>query len=128
MEKSPLRSGFATGVYSIRCVLKLQETKLLAFNFLQDSVKKLSQYSFNEIQDWPEYPEVPDIDLNVPSDLEKYTFTIMKDTKDDGAIRVAIQRYRKYFLGFGEMVADGFIIYPNGKTEPIKEEEKWELT
>ena len=103
-------------------------TKRRADEFLETSLTRLRVLSFLELASWPDYPAKPPFDLAVPSDLELYNFTLMKDTLPDGEIRIAIQRYRYRLLGVGEMVGDGFVIFPNGTTRPLNREDVWAVT
>ena len=108
--------------------MKRSEVKELADKFLREATDKLSEISYETIQEWPEWPEKLDIDLGVPVELEKYSFGVMKDTQKDMSIRVAIQRYRYRFLGIGEMTADGFFKYPDGTEKRFTQEDIWEVT
>jgi hypothetical protein len=103
------------------------ETQLRAEDFVQASLSLLRSVPFERIARWPDYPGRPDIDLKVPSELAKYTFTLMKDTLPNGDIRVGIQCYRQRIIG-GQMMADGFVVSPDGKIRPLSEEDLWDLT
>ncbi len=95
---------------------------------LASEVMRLSRLSYTEIAKWPEYPQTPNVELQVPSDLHEYKFTLMKDTQADKSIRVAIQLYRHRFLGIGQMSADGFFVLPNGTLRKFTEEDIWAVT
>jgi hypothetical protein len=105
-----------------------QATKRRAEEFLGSSLTRLKELSFLELASWPDYPARAPFDLAVPPELNLYNFTLMKDTLPDGEIRIAIQRYRYRFLGVGEMVGDGFVIFPNGTTRPLSREDVWAIT
>lgn len=108
--------------------MKRSERRELADSFLKKASNRLQTYSFEEISEWPDYPEELDVNLCVPESLREYRFTPMKDTMPDGGIRVSIQRYRKIFWAYGEITADGFTIYPDGKTKSFTDEDRWDVT
>lgn len=95
---------------------------------LETTAERLALLSFIEISQWPEYPQIPDVDLNIPGDYTDITFTLMKDTLPNGTVRVAIQMYKHHFLGIGSMTASGFFIDANSSICWLKEEDIWELT
>lgn len=105
-----------------------ETTKRRAEEFVESSLTRLKELSFLELALWPDYPAKPPFDLDVPAELELYTFTLMKDTPPDGEIRVAIRRYRYRFLGIGEMVGDGFVMLPNGTNRPLSREELYAIS
>ena len=104
------------------------ETKKRADDFLAESLTQLRQLTFTQLSEWPDYPSKPPFDLVRPAGLERYTYTLMKESLPTGAIRVAIQRYRYRFLGIGEMRACGFVIEPGGSTLPLTQKDLWALT
>ena len=73
--------------------------KLSVSDFLHVVVDRLRATPLEQIARWPEYPEQPNIDLQIPGELADHTFTLMKDTRANGDIRVAVQCYRPGFLG-----------------------------
>ena len=89
---------------------------------------RVKSVPFERIANWPDYPGQPDIDLQVPSELAKYKFTLMKDTLPNGDVRVGIQCYRYRFLGMGQMMTDGFVVSPDGRMRPLSDEDVWKLT
>jgi hypothetical protein len=101
--------------------------KLSASDFLRVVVDRLRATPFEQIAKWPEYPKQPDIDLHVPGELANHTFTLMKDTRANGDIRVGVQCYRQGLLA-SRMSADGFIVSPNGNIRPLSEQDMWNLT
>jgi hypothetical protein len=101
--------------------------KLSSGDFLRVVVGRLRDTPFEEVAAWPEYPKQPDIDLCVPGELADHTFTLMKDTRANGDIRVAVQCYRPGFL-LSRMSADGFVVSPNGNIRPLSEHDIWDLT
>jgi hypothetical protein len=113
---------------SLGAILVSAQIAALADQFLADAVTRLREHSFSELAAWPDWPANLSIDLQVPSALEKFTFTLMKDTLPDGAIRVAIQRHRHGVLGIGEMAVDGFVVYPDEKVRVLSERDTWDLT
>ena len=104
------------------------ETKRRADQFLRAAIARLKATPFQLIAQWPDYPDQPKVNLEVPSELTKYKFTLMKDTLPNGDVRVGIQCYRYRFLGMGEMTADGFIVSPDGAVRPLTQEDTWDLT
>ena len=96
--------------------------------FLPEATRQLSALRFEDIAKWPEWPNEPDIDLRVPSELASIRFTVMKDTQPDGSIRVAIQMYRPLFLGIGSMRADGFFVSSGGNVRWFTEKDTWAVT
>jgi hypothetical protein len=96
--------------------------------FLSAAVERLAQIPRDQIARWPEYPGVPEVNLEVPTDYAGFQFTPMKDTLSDGTIRVAVQMYRHRFMGIGAMTADGFFIEPSGSIRRFTEEDTWEVT
>jgi hypothetical protein len=103
------------------------DTRIRADRFLRTLVEKLKATPFGTIASWPDYPSQPPVDLQVPTDLGKHQFTLMKDTLPSGEIRVAVQRYKAGFVG-GEMTADGFIIAADGKVRALSQEDLWAVT
>ena len=67
-----------------------------ARSFLREAVERLAAMPRHEIARWPEWPQLPTIDLNVPGAYSEFQFTLMKDTLPDGTIRVAVQLYRQF--------------------------------
>jgi hypothetical protein len=103
------------------------DTRSRADRFLRTLVEKLKAVPFQTIASWPDYPSPPPLDLEVPKDLGKYKFTLMKDTLPSGDIRVAVQMYRARFVG-GQMTADGFVVSPNGNVRALSQEDLWAVT
>ncbi len=99
-----------------------------ARSFLREAVERLAAMPRHEIARWPEWPQLPTIDLNVPGAYSEFQFTLMKDTLPDGTIRVAVQLYRHRFLGIGSITADGFFVEPTGGVRRFTEEDTWDLT
>lgn len=95
---------------------------------LRKITEHLSSLPVSEITQWPEWPQVPIIKLEIPEEYKSIKFTPMKDTLANGTIRVAVQMYKHHFLGIGSMSADGFYIEPNGSIRWFKEEDTWEVT
>lgn|GEM_PF-3597142 len=108
--------------------MKRRETKQLANDFLKRATDDLATLPYAALAEWPEWPKEPHINLHIPSALAKYTFTVMKDAQEDGSVRVCIQRYKPYFLGVGEMTADGIFIYANGDLRCFTQEDIWDVT
>lgn len=108
--------------------MKHREIWRLAREFLPAATRQLSTLNFDTISKWPEWPDIPTVDLGVPQHLSDVCFTVMKDTQPDGTIRVAIQMYRHRFLGIGAMKADGFFISPDGDVRLFTEKDEWEVT
>ncbi len=81
-----------------------------------------------QLNAWPEWPESPPFEYASHPNLKKYTFTVMKDTLSNGDVRIAIQRYRKYILGFGEMAAEGFVVDSENNRRFCAEGELYDLT
>ncbi len=108
--------------------MKRAELNKLAQNVLGAEVRRLSQLSYEEIAQWPEFPAAPSMQLQMPPELAGYQFTLMKDTQPDKSIRVAIQVYRYRFLGMGYMSADGFYMLPNGSLRKFTEQDVWTVT
>jgi hypothetical protein len=102
--------------------------KLLAADFLRATVGRLRLVPFEQIAKWPEYPKQPDVDLNVPGVLAEYTFTLMKETRANGDIRVGVQCFRPGHLGLNHMSADGFVVSPSGEIRSLTEQDIWDLT
>jgi hypothetical protein len=96
--------------------------------FLSAVVDSLVALPREEITRWPEWPQLPAIDLHIPDAYSGFTFTPMKDTLADGTIRVAVQMYRHRFLGIGSMTADGFFIEPTGSIRRFTGEDTWDVT
>jgi hypothetical protein len=105
-----------------------QDIKRHADAFLAASLAPLRNLPFSVLAKWPDYPAEAPVDLQVPSELSSYTFTLMKDTLPTGEIRIAIQRYRHRFLGIGEMTANGFAAAPDGSVRPLSDQDVWDLT
>jgi hypothetical protein len=105
-----------------------RDTKRRADAFLAECVARLRKTPFSAIAAWPNYPAAAPVDLQIPGELSRYKFTLMKDTLPTGELRVAVQRYRHRFLGMGEMTADGFVAAPDGSTRPLTDQDKWDLT
>jgi hypothetical protein len=105
-----------------------EDLKRSAAVFVADCLERLRKLPFAEISGWPDYPSPPPTPLEVPEQLRRYTFTLMKDRLPSGEVRVAIQRYRYRFLGIGDMKADGFVLAPDGATRPLSEQDIWDLT
>lgn len=105
-----------------------REVKRRADAFLAECVARLRIVPFSEIARWPEYPAQVPVDLQVPKELSKYKFTLMKETLPTGEIRVAIQRYRYRFLGIGQVTAEGFVVSSDGTVRALTDRDKWELT
>jgi len=99
-----------------------------ARSLLTKAVERLAEIPREEIAGWPEWPQIPSIDLHVPETYADFQFTPMKDTLADGTIRVAVQMYRHRFLGIGSMSADGFFIAPSGSIRRFTEEDTWDVT
>ena len=104
------------------------ETKQLADSFLQEAVARLATLSYSELSSWPDWPDVPDSGVVAPDQLAAYIYTVMKDSRPDGSIRIAIQRYRNIRGPLGEMVAEGFFIHSDGEIVWMVESDKWEVT
>ena len=100
----------------------------MADDFLRETTDKLELLPFSELDTWPEWPEKPDFEIDAPEILGKHTFGVMKDTQRDLSIRIAVQRYRPYMLGVGEMTADGFFAYPDGSRKRFTQKDIWEVT
>ena len=105
-----------------------KELKKVADDFLREITDKLELLPFSELKTWPEWPESPDFELDVPEVLDKYSFGIMKDTQSDQSVRIAVQRYRPYILGIGEMTADGFFAHSDGSKRRFSQKDIWEVT
>jgi hypothetical protein len=102
--------------------------KLLATEFLRRTVARLRSVPPEQIAQWPDYPQQPDFDLNVPNDLAEYTFTLMKDTVENGDVRVGVQCLKPGRLGTSQMSADGFVVSANGEMRSLTEQDLWDLT
>ena len=98
--------------------------------YMQEKLSEFMAQPFGTINNWPEYPQSSMIDLGVPADLldEKCRFTLMKDTRPDGAIRVAVQYSHYRFLGMSDLGADGFVITADGTISELSEQDRWDLT
>ena len=102
--------------------------KLRAEDFLEVAVARLRSTPFEQIAKWPEYPGQPNVNLQIPAELAKYKFTLMKDTLPSGDVRVGIQCYRYRFLGMGQMSVNGFVISRDGTVRTLSEQDVWDLT
>jgi hypothetical protein len=82
------------------------------------------------LRKWPDYPAIPEIDLQVPEELrdQRSVFTAMKDTLPNGDVRVAVQYARHRFFGMSDMEVSGFIISADGKQRELSEKDRWDLT
>jgi|SRR5579863_5900950 len=106
-----------------------RDLKRSADRFMVDCLDPLREAPFSDISSWPEYLAVRPMPLDVPEVLSNYTFTLMKGTLPTGEIRVAIQRYRSRLLGItAEVTANGFVLAPNRATQPLNQQEIWDLT
>jgi hypothetical protein len=98
-----------------------------AKSFLADAVAGLKGLPFDTIRAWT---STPNFDLHVPQELldAKCEFILIKDTLPSGDIEIAVQ-YRRYrYLGFSQMMADGFVIKTSGGLDPLSQERIWDLT
>ena len=108
--------------------MKRAQLNTRAQEVLASEIDRLSKLSYTEIAQWPEFPQTPNVQLQVPTELSDYKYTLMKDTQPDKSIRVAIQLYRNRFLGIGQMSADGFFVSPDGNRRKFTEKDVWAVT
>jgi hypothetical protein len=108
--------------------MKRAQLNALAQEILSTETARLRQLPYAKIEQWPDFPNTPNMLLEIPTELSEYKYSLMKDTLPDRSIRVAIQLYRHRFLGIGWMTADGFVISPNGNLRNFTQEDIWEVT
>jgi hypothetical protein len=89
--------------------------------YVRRTLDELQDKSWTVLKDLPDYTHLPS-----PEGLGKFTFGLWKHGRADGSLRIIVQRYRRYVLGFGRISADGFVVRDNGSIEPVPKEEMWE--
>lgn len=63
----------------------------------------------------------------VVKNRKSYTISVWKDTISSDELRVVVQVYRYWFLGIGQMDADGFTINRKGKISDLTRMELYEF-
>jgi hypothetical protein len=110
--------------------MKATEIRQRAARFVEATVLRLKSEPFSTLRQWPDYPAIPEIDLQVPEELrdQKCVFTVMKDTLPNGDVRVAVQYARHRYLGMSDMAVSGFIISADGTQKELSKKDRLDLT
>ena len=97
--------------------------KLSIEDVLAERLKQLQEMSFGEIEELPAY-QVKTIDKG----RKPLILSVWKDTVDGNEIRIVVQAYRYWFLGFGRMSALGFVIDHSGRVRQLRQDELYEFS
>ena len=89
---------------------------------LESRLSDLRKKSFAELAELPASQSEPAV-----SGTKRVTVTVWTDRTAPHELRVVVQAYRPWLLGFGKMAAEGFTIDNTGALRDLRPEELYEF-
>ena len=91
-------------------------------DLIEKQLSDLRQKSFSELHQLEGYHGE-----KINENGKSFTISIWKDEINNNEIRIVVQVYRYWFLGFGKMDADGFRINNQGEINSLTKDEIYEF-